>query len=94
MDPATSAAQEFLKLGVPGAVIIFLGLAIIILWRKLNEKDNVIAALQESRLADVRKSTEALVNAAASMTGMRDTVSQLDESLRTLVAEYQARRPR
>jgi nitrous oxidase accessory protein NosD len=92
VDPATSAAQELLKLGVPGAVIIFLGLTVYALWRKLGEKDATISALQEARLADVRKCTEALTNASVAMSSAAETNAELQETLRLIAAEYQARR--
>ena len=87
MDPATSAAAKFLELGVPGAVIIFLGLAVIALWRA-NQK------LQEERLADVRKCTEALLSASQAMEKQSDALTLLQQSLNQLVTEFQARRMR
>jgi hypothetical protein len=88
MDPATS---ELLKLGLPGVVILGLAAAVIVLWRKVNDERTNNAALQESRLTDTRKGTEALVNASIAMSTMREAVQQLDESLRTMMAESQAR---
>lgn len=94
MDPATSATIELLKLGLPGVVILGLAATAIVLWRKINEERKTNAELQEARLADTRKGTEALILASAGMASMREAVQQLDESLRTMIAEYQARRGR
>jgi len=89
-----AVAAELLRLGLPGIVILGLAWA----WRnerlERREATNTIASLQESRLADVRKQTEAFVNAATSMNSMRDTIEQLDGSLRTMIAEFQARQRR
>lgn len=96
MDPnaAASSTAELLKLGLAGVVILGLTIAIGVMWRKLSAKDDTIAALQEARLADTRKQTEAFVNATTAMNTMKDVVEQLDTSLRTMIAEFQARRGR
>lgn len=95
MDAATT---ELLKLGLPGIVIFGLAWAVVSLYRGRTADTvtytNTVAALQEARLADVRKQTEAFVNAATSMNNMRDMIEQLDGSLRTMIAEFQARQRR
>jgi hypothetical protein len=95
MDPpAVVAANELLKLGGAGAIIIFLGLTVIILWRKLESKDAIIAALHESRLSDVRKCTEALVSMTKAMETEAEAMNDLREKLQVLISEYQTRRTR
>jgi len=95
MDSVTS---ELLKLGLPGIVILGLAWAVVSLYRARNADmitfANTLAALQEARLAETKKQTEAFVNASTSMNSMRDTIEQLDGSLRTMIAEFQARRNR
>lgn len=102
MDPAVSATNELLKLGVPGAVIIFLGLAVWQLWKKLNDERKecaaTIAALQESRLQNVQqntqKCTEALVNVTTAMNNHLESNAQTQDTLRMIANEYQQRRSR
>jgi hypothetical protein len=90
MDSAgIAAANELLRLGGAGAIIIFLGLTVIILWRKLEAKDAIISALNESRLSDVRKCTEALITMTKALDAQADALSDLREKL-----EYQTRRTR
>ena len=100
MEPSTaaSATNELLKLGLAGVVILGLVAVCVVLWRsgvaERKESAATIKELQESRLADTRKQTEAFVNATVAMNTMKEVVEQLDGSLRTMIAESQARRTR
>lgn len=85
---------ELAKQGVLGVVILMLILAIVILWRKLAERDATIAALQESRLQYAQKTAEVLTNTAGVMANQTGAIRDLEESLRGLLADSQARRGR
>jgi hypothetical protein len=92
--PSTSIGDELLKQGVLGIVVLLLIYAIIVLWRKLAERDATIAALQESRLQATVKTTEALVNASTAMNNAAEANGQMNESLRAIVTEYSLRSSR
>jgi uncharacterized metal-binding protein len=94
MDPTTSIQQELLKQGVLGIVVLLLILAIVILWRKLAERDATILSLQESRLQYAQKTAEVLTSTAGVMANQTGAIKDLEESLRGLIAESQARRGR
>lgn len=98
MDPVTAGTTtlwgELAKQGVLGVVVLLLILAIVILWRKLAERDATIAALQESRLQYAQKTAEVLANTAGVMSNQTGALRDLDESLRGVIAESQARRGR
>jgi hypothetical protein len=98
VDPVTAGTTtlwgELAKQGVLGVVVLLLILAIVILWRKLAERDATIAALQESRLQYAQKTAEVLANTAGVMSNQTGALRDLDESLRGVIAESQARRGR
>jgi hypothetical protein len=83
--------QELLKQGVLGIIVLLEFYAIVILWKKLGERDAAISTLQEARLADVRKCTEALVECSTAMNNAAETNGELQESLRSILSEYQLR---
>ena len=80
--------------GIMGVVYLMLVLTVIILWRKIAERDALIAQLQESRLQYAQKTVEVLTNTAGVMSNQTGAIKDLEESLRELVAESQARRGR
>jgi len=80
--------------GIMGVVYLMLVLVIIILWRKIAERDATIAQLQESRLQYAQKTVEVLTTIAPVMSNQTGAIKDLEESLRELVAESQARRGR
>jgi hypothetical protein len=92
MDPASATVAELLKLGVPGVVIIGMAVALSVLWKTNVALTNQLAALQEARLADVRKCTEALLTAAQAMEKQSDTMSGIQTTLTNLMAEWASRR--
>lgn len=96
MDPANTASigTELAKQGPLGIFCLCLIGAIIILWRKLVERDATIAALQESRLQYAQKTTETLTTTAGVMANQTGAIKDLEDSLRGLIAESQARRGR
>jgi hypothetical protein len=96
VDPANPASvgTELAKQGPLGILALLLVGAIIILWRKLVERDATIAALQESRLQYAQKTAEVLTSTAGVMANQTGAIKDLEDSLRGLIAESQARRGR
>jgi uncharacterized membrane protein (DUF2068 family) len=90
-----SVTTELLKLGLPGIVILGLAWAVVSLYRARTADSiacaNTIAALQESRLQETKKTTEAFINATTALNNQAEIISRLDESLRGVLAEWQAR---
>lgn len=91
-DPATNAAvgsvTELLRWGIGGVFIIVSLFANWTLWRNNVSLTNQIAKLQEDRIADVRLCTNALVNAAGSMTANAEGLKSVNT---TLQQEFQRR---
>lgn len=97
MDPASAAngpLTELAKQGPLGLLCAFLVVALIIVWRKLNDRDTTITALQEARVQSMQKQTEALVAATAAMNKQSDTNDETNGLLRQIASDYQARRGR
>jgi F420-0:gamma-glutamyl ligase len=87
-------ATELLKQGPLGIVTLLCVYGMAVLWRKLAERDATITALQESRLQVAQKTAEQLASAASVMLNQTSAIKDLEESLRDLIAESQARRGR
>lgn len=92
MDPATvttiGSVTELLRYGIAGVFIIVLLFACWTLWRNNVALTNQIAKLQEDRIADVRLCTNALVNAAGSMTANAEGLKSVNTTLQN---EFQRR---
>jgi len=95
VNPAPfSWEQELAKQGVLGLVVLLLIYAIIVLWRKLAERDATIAALQEARLTEAKTNVEAITKVGAAMNHASDVQEQVTDQLRVIATEYQTRRGR
>lgn len=91
VDPTAPAdvGTELAKQGPLGILSLLLVGAIIILWRKLAERDVTIAALQEARINDMKtvatKATEQLTSTTGVMANQTEAIKGLEESLRALM---------
>lgn len=85
---------ELAKQGPLGLLCVFLIFALIIVWRKLLERDATIAALQEARVQAMQKQTEALVSATTAMNKQAETGDETNVLLRQIASDYQQRRGR
>ena len=86
--------DKLLEHGVLGIVVLLCFYVMAILWRKLGERDATIAALQEARVNTMQKTTEVLEKASAALRDAAETQREMNESLRTIISEYSARRGR
>jgi hypothetical protein len=96
MDPATAATvgsiTELLRYGIAGVFIIVLLFACWTLWRTNIALTNQIAKIQEERISDVRKQTEAFVTNAASLDKSTTQLANVQNAFTSLVTELQSRR--
>jgi len=96
MDAATGPLTELAKQGPLGIVCALLVVAVIILWRRLAERETTITALQEARVqfsqTIIEKQVTAMTSTAKAMESQTEAIKELESSLRSWIMESQARR--
>lgn len=83
--------DKLLEHGVLGIVVLLCFYVMAVLWRKIEERDATIAALQESRVQGMQKQTEALTGATVAMNNQAETNTETNSLLRQIATEYQMR---